>query len=319
MMEFSFTPLIPFEPISAKKTPSGNNWIAQVKWDGVRMLAYYDGRTVKLINRKLNDKTEQYPEFLEPSAYCSSSSYILDGELIAFDENKPSFHEIMKRNSLRKQARIEAARTRTPVTYMIFDVLYVDGCWVLDKPLSARQQILSTIIKPQHNVQLVQSFANTKELFEVMRTHQMEGVVCKKLDSVYSIGGKDNRWQKIKIYYDLYAVVGGITIDHHVVNSLLLGLYDEQGNFFYIGHSGTGKLTNKEKLDITTQALSSATSQLPFIHAPERNQGAMWVTPLIVVKVQFMEWTPNHTMRHPTIQSVSKDVDRMECTIIQLQ
>jgi bifunctional non-homologous end joining protein LigD len=315
----NFTPIIPFEPISAKQIPSGHNWIAQMKWDGVRMLIYYDGHKVSLINRRLHERTEQYPEFLEPTEYCTSSSFILDGEFIAFDENRPSFHEIMKRDSLRKQQNIEQAVARIPVTFMLFDVLFHEGNWMLDKTLQERQEIINTIIKPQSNVQIVQSFNNAAELLEVMRNHKMEGVVCKNLESTYSIAGNDNRWQKIKIFFDLKAFVAGVTLSGNIVNSLLLGLYDGKGGLNYIGHSGPGKLTNKEMLEITAQALSNLTPNMPFTNKPQRHKDAVWVTPQMVVKVQYMEWTPNNTMRHPSVQAIIKDVPLTACSVMQLQ
>ncbi|PUA37790.1 DNA ligase [Paenibacillus elgii] len=296
-------PVVPFEPISTDSFPKGGEWIAQIKWDGVRMLSYCDGSKVQLVNRRLNNRSLQYPEFLSPSRYCSASSFILDGEFIAFDHHKPSFHEIMKRDSLRKQQNIELGVTQTPVTYMIFDVLFCSGQWVTDKPLAERQRILQEIVIPQPDVQTVQNFTDPDELLQVMIKHQMEGVVCKDLNSTYMIGGKDKRWQKRKIFYDLLAVVGGVTYRDNIVNSLLLGLYDGQGNLYYIGHAGTGKVTQQEWRDLTARVASMRTKAKPFVNEPERSKDAVWIDPQIVVKVQFMEWTPGHTMRHPSIQA----------------
>ena len=89
-------PVAPFEPIRSETIPQGENWVAQVKWDGVRMLTYRDGRETRLINRKGNDRTAQYPEFIDVPSYCRASSVILDGEMIALSGGKPSFHEIMR-------------------------------------------------------------------------------------------------------------------------------------------------------------------------------------------------------------------------------
>src|SRR5690606_15036114 len=101
--------------IRSNQMMSGDNWIAQIKWDGVRMLVYSDGSETRLFNRKLNERTTQYPELLKVSAYCRANSVILDGEIIAFDQNKASFHEVMKRESLRVSSKIKTASTHTPV------------------------------------------------------------------------------------------------------------------------------------------------------------------------------------------------------------
>jgi len=311
-------PLIPFEPISAKAIPSGDGWIAQMKWDGVRMLFYYDGQSLRLINRRLNDRTRQYPEFAEPSAYCTASSFILDGEIIAFDASKPSFQEVMKRDSLRHEGSIKRAIMETPVTYMVFDVLFANGDWVIDLPLRQRQQLLTEIIKPQNQVRPVTNHTDAGALLEVMRSHAMEGIVCKQLESTYAINGKDNRWRKIKLFYDLYAVIAGVIIKDNIVRSVQLGLYDEDGSLRYIGHAGMGKLTVGQQRELTAMALEAEGAGKPFSNRPERSKETQWIAPSLVVKVQYMEWTSNKTMRHPTIQALVKDVPITECTVRQI-
>src|SRR5262245_27203730 len=92
-------PVVPFEPVSTDAMPFGNQWVAQIKRDGVRVLTYFDGKEVRLINRKLNDRTLQYPEISNIRSYSSANSVILDGEVISLKDGKPSFHEIMRRDS----------------------------------------------------------------------------------------------------------------------------------------------------------------------------------------------------------------------------
>lgn len=189
-------PVAPFEPIRSDTIPQGEEWVAQVKWDGVRMLTYNDGREVKLINRKGNDRSLQYPEFQDTSAYCRAGSVILDGEMIALSGGKPSFHEIMRRDSLRREQEIRFASRRIPAIYMIFDILHHDGKWVNTEPLMNRQQLLQEIVIPSERVQLVPNVADGELLFGLMQERGWEGIVSKRLDSAYAIGGKDARWVK---------------------------------------------------------------------------------------------------------------------------
>lgn len=298
-------PVIPFEPVRAHDIPTGDQWIAQVKWDGVRMLTYYDGREVRLINRKGNDRTKQYPEFTDVPAYCSANSVILDGEMIAIAGGKPSFHEVMRRDSLRRDQEIRFAVSRVPAIYMIFDILYCDGEWVTDRPLNERQQLLREIITPHERLQLVPNVAEAESLFAVMKQQGWEGIVCKQLDSTYRIGGKDGRWCKLKLAHDLHAAIGGVTYRDGRVNALLLGVYDAEGRFIYIGHAGTGKWKIGEWTRLTEMVPQLRISGRPFINTPERIKGAEWVKPQLTVKVQFLEWTPGGTMRHPVIQGWS--------------
>lgn len=309
-------PVIPFEPIRTDKLPQGDPWIAQVKWDGVRMLTYADGHEVRLINRKGNDRTLQYPEFTDTGAYCRAESFVLDGEMIAIAGGRPSFHEIMKRDSLRREREIRFAASRIQAIYMIFDVLYCNGEWVTDRPLSSRQQLLQQIVTPNERVQLVPNVADPETLFAIMKQQGWEGVVCKRLDSAYAIGGKDARWMKRKLAHDLYAVIGGVTYRDGTVNAVLLGLYDEDGRFIYIGHAGSGKWTFAEWNRLTETVKRLRTADRPFINQPERIKGADWVKPELVVKVQFLEWTPGGTMRHPVIQGWA-DVLPEACTLSQ--
>jgi bifunctional non-homologous end joining protein LigD len=309
-------PVVPFEPIVAQDKPKGEDWIAQIKWDGVRMLCYFDGTQVSLINRKLNNRTLQYPEFLNPARYSNASSFILDGEIIALSDGRPSFHEVMKRDNLRSAKSIERGVKQTKVTYMIFDVLFCKGSWVVDQTLKERQKLLESIIIPQNDVQIVQNFTDAEALYTLMEQYQMEGIVYKHINSSYLIDGKDKRWQKRKVMHDLFAVVGGVTFRGKIVNALLLGLYDEKGLFVYIGHAGTGKLSNQEWRELTERIQPLIRSSRPFVNEPERSKDAFWLEASLVVKVQFLEWTGGGTMRQPSIQAIVK-LPTNQCTFQQ--
>ncbi|MEF2967590.1 DNA ligase [Paenibacillus sp. M1] len=298
-------PVFPFEPVRAHDFPAGEEWIAQVKWDGVRILTYYDGREARLINRKKNDRTLQYPEFTDVRSFCRADSVILDGEMIALAGGKPSFHEIMRRDSLRRAREIAFAVPRIPAIYMVFDILYCDGIWVTDRPLRERQRLLQERVTPGERLQLVPNVADARSLFSVMEERDWEGIVCKRLDSTYLLGGKDPRWVKLKLAHDLNAAVGGVTYRDGTVNALLLGLYDEEGRFIYIGHAGTARWKGEEWVRATKLARQLAVNNRPFFNTPERIKGAEWMKPELTVKVQFLEWTPGGTMRHPVIQGWS--------------
>ncbi|MDH7479743.1 MAG: DNA ligase [Syntrophomonadaceae bacterium] len=307
-------PIIPFEPISSDKIPAGEQWASQVKWDGVRVLTYYDGRQVRLFNRRLNERTLQYPELLDIRRYCSAESVILDGEVVALAEGKPSFHEVMRRDGVRRIESVAAARRQVPVSYLLFDVLFCNGEWVVDQPLRQRQQLLADIVTPREDVQLVASFPDGPGLFEAVRVQGLEGIVCKDLNSSYLIGGKDARWRKVKNYRDLTAVVGGVTFNGLTVNAVLLGLYGRDGRLRYIGHAGSGRLTRAEWRALTERVRPLMTSERPFANMPERIKGAVWVRPEITARIQFAEWTRGQTLRQPSIQAFV-DTPPRECML----
>ncbi|MFC3802375.1 DNA ligase [Cohnella sp. GCM10012308] len=298
-------PIYPFEPIMSDTIPAEPHWRHEIKWDGTRIVTYrYQGDT-KLFNRKLNERTRHYPELLDVSSYCSASSVILDGEMIALaQDGKPSFHEVMRRDLIQKLDRVEEMQRIVPITYMIFDIVYYDGEWINRQPLSDRLELLHRIVTPNERVQLVQNH-DGEQLFEVIRQQGMEGIVCKDLRSAYAIGGKDARWRKVKNYGDILAVIGGFTLNDGIVNAVLLGQYDQAGKLWYIGHSGTGRLTKAEWRELTLTLAPTAASSSPFANRPDRYKDAYWVTPKLTAKVQYSEWRwrEGRTLRQPSIQA----------------
>lgn len=296
-------PITPFEPILAQQLPEGSQWIAQIKWDGVRMLSYYDGKSNMLVNRRGNHRTAQYPELADVTAYCKAKSVILDGEIIALHDGKPSFHEVMRRDSLKNSSSITVIRHQIPVIYMIFDILLYNGQSTMVLPLHERQQLLSDILQPHPHVQAVPSYTNPAELFAAAQSQSLEGIVCKDINSTYTPGGKDKRWQKRKVISDLTAVACGVTFRDGIVNALLLGLYDNEGKLHYIGHAGPGKLTVQDKRELTSQVLSLAIDSMPFCAAPLRRSNAVWIKPTLVFKVHYLEWNTSGTLRQPVIQA----------------
>ncbi len=195
-------PLIPFEPITADSIPVEGDWVFQVKWDGVRILVYKAGSETEVINRHLNNRTLQYPELMDTASYANADSFVLDGEVIALVDGKPSFHQVMKRDRLRGEAVIEHMKDEIPIIYMVFDCLYVNGESMMDKPLYKRQELLRTIISETEHVRITENFAEGEGLFQAVKEQGLEGIICKDLEAGYLPGGKDDRWQKIKIYQD---------------------------------------------------------------------------------------------------------------------
>jgi bifunctional non-homologous end joining protein LigD len=305
-------PIIPFEPIRSSTIPEGDQWTYQVKWDGVRILDYYDGST-RLFNRKKHERTLQYPELTE-SPICSASSFITDGEVIALaPDGKPSFHEVMRRDGIRNASSLKRAVKETPITYMVFDLLYLNGEWLTGRPLEERMQLLSEVLIPSDRIQLVSSHPDGNALLDAIRDRDMEGIVCKDMNSTYGIDGKDDRWVKVKNYGDVIAVIGGYRIDGGIVRAVLTGLYDE-GKLIYIGKVGTGKLTSADWRELTDQLTSLEISDCPFANRSDDFKGAHWCKPIVTAKIQYSEWRQHEgrTMRQPSIQAFV-DVPPAEC------
>jgi bifunctional non-homologous end joining protein LigD len=143
----------------------------------------------------------------------------------------------------------------------------------------------------------------------------MEGIVSKDIRKGYVIDGKDDRWQKIKNYGDVIAVIGGFTLRGSVVNSVLFGLYDHESKFWYIGHSGTGTMTKVDWQKLTERLLPLVIKDRPFHNKPERHADAIWTRPEVTAKIKYTEWRwkEGRSMRQPSIQGFV-DVAPEECT-----
>ncbi|MFS0780678.1 DNA ligase [Bacillus sp. 1P06AnD] len=297
-------PIIPFEPVYADRIPEGDDWIHQVKWDGVRVLVYKNRQATSLFNRHLNERTHMYPEINEASLYTDASTAILDGEVIALDHTgAPSFHEVMRRDGIRNLHHIPSVSEAVPVYYMIFDIIYCNGCWTNQRPLHERLALLHEVVKPNRSIQIVPQHDDGNALFSVVQQHHLEGIVSKKKDSLYEIKGKNDQWRKIKNYKDLIAIVGGVSYRSGRASSLLLGLFDSSGQLQFIGNAGPGRLTQKE-WQTFLHALDSFTSvSPPFMPFKDVPKSVHWLKPVITVKVQYIEWPEGHSLRQPTIQA----------------
>lgn len=307
-------PIVPLEPIRKSAIPTGAGWVHQVKWDGVRMLTYYDGQEVRLFNRRQNERTDNYPELTKINKTVKATSLILDGEVIALDAHGlPSFHEVMKRDGVRNQARVPLLVAAIPIDYMVFDLIYCNGQWVNELPFSERMELLKQWLPANERIHIVPTYEDGEALLEKIKKQHMEGIVSKRLDSTYDINRKSDHWIKIKVTHDLIAVVGGVTYRGAVVNALLLGLYTPGNQLVYIGHAGTGKLTGEDWLSVTNLVEKLKIEKRPFLNQPERSKNAKWIEPKLTVKVAFQEWTASHVLRQPSIQALVH-IDPKQCT-----
>lgn len=313
-------PVVPFEPVRRDTLPSDDEWIAQIKWDGVRILTYAENGMVRLFNRKQHERSRQYPELLAFSSYTAATSIILDGEVIALGrDGTPSFHQVMKRDGIRRIDRVPIVRTQMPIAYMVFDILYLNGEWLTNRPFSERMALLNETVKTSDTVQKVEQHDDASTLHAVTKAYGMEGIVLKRPDSPYLIGEKRDFWVKVKHYRDVICVVGGFTTnDSGRVNALLLGLYQD-GLLIYVGHAGTGKVSDAEWREVTRTLEVVKLDTCPFADVPRRGSGAtsgppIYVPPKLTVKIQFAEWTEQHTMRQPSIQAFV-DFDPQDCVM----
>lgn len=302
------------EPNSRREIMGGNDYVYQVKWDGVRMLAYVEDDQVRLINKRLHLRTVQYPELQQLPRLLSGHSAILDGEIIVLKDGKPSFPSVMRRDQCSAVKTISCRRRHLPINYMVFDLLFLDKRNLSPAPFSERHELLAqTLDFSSPLVQLVENFSEGKSLFEAVKANEMEGVVAKRKSSLYLPGKNHRDWFKIKYRRSLNCVIGGYTMSRQQVNSLLLGLFQGE-QLIYIGKAGSGLSENiRQTLSESLPAFIVPDSCFSR-HSSPSIPSAIFTQPRLTVRVEFAEWTEHMQLRSPVIKEFLA-IEPEKCTL----
>ncbi len=300
---------------AASLPPGDGGWAYEMKWDGLRAVAYIQGGAVRLWSRTGRDITAAYPELHDMAAGVRAVQAVLDGEIVAFGGAEwPSFEAIQQRMNLAPaQSRLLAAEL--PVTYLAFDLLSLDGRPLLDEPYSERRALLEGLGLNGRNWQTPPSFTDAAgpDVLAVSRQHGLEGVVAKRLSSRYEPGKRSQSWRKIKNMRRQEAVVGGWKPGEGnragQIGSLLIGVQGTDG-LDYAGHVGTG--FTQQTLAMLGQRLAPLrrdTSPFATPVPPEHARAAVWAEPILVVEVAFSQWTSEGRMRAASYKGLRTDKD----------
>jgi bifunctional non-homologous end joining protein LigD len=292
---------------------SDPNWLFEIKWDGVRALAWIADRALTLRSRTGADITARYPELVSLPDAFAARQVIVDGEIVALDAHgRSNFERLQERMHVR--APSEHLLSQMPVVYYIFDLLYCDGYDLRKSPLIARKQLLQRLLHASEKFRYSDhQLEHGKELFELAKESALEGIVAKRVDSLY-VSERSTNWVKLKVTQTVDAVVGGWTAPRTAAipfGSLLLGLYEGK-KLRFIGHVGSG-FDAKKLQDLSSRLKELATSSCPFDAVPETNEKPSWVSPTLVARVKFSGWTQEHSLRHPVFLGLRDDKSPADC------
>ncbi|WP_189134435.1 non-homologous end-joining DNA ligase [Wenjunlia tyrosinilytica] len=281
-------------------------WAFEVKWDGIRVLAYLPGDGgMKLVSRNNNDVTFRYPELADLPALLPGEDVILDAEIVAVDsKGRPSFARLQERMNLDKLPAIKAATRTTPVSLMVFDILWRSGGQTTSLPYRARRELLEGMGMESGRIGVPPAWHGEGDTAMTWTlTMGLEGVIAKRLDSRYWPGKRSRDWIKIKHWRTLDVLIGGwIPSDRAatVMKSLLVGL-PEGGGLRYCGAVGSG-FTHADRTWFATELRRLEMESPPFFNprqALERGHPVRWCEPVLTGEVEFFEWTPAGQMRQP--------------------
>ncbi len=309
------------EPMLAKMgpIPEGEEWAYEIKWDGVRALGYAEGGEWRMTNRRGLQIGERYPELAPLAKALGEHSAVVDGEAVAFDaEGKPSFQRIQRRMGLASAASIKLRLADTPVTYIAFDLLHLDGSSTRDLPYAERRALLDSLGLKGESWQAPRSHAGPgADLYEAARRQGLEGIVAKRLDSPYRPGRRSGEWIKTRIFNRQEFVIGGWIPGEGSrsgrVGSLLVGYYEGDA-LTYAGGVGSG--LKQAEIDELTAALKKLErDESPFASGGPKGarlRAARWADPALVAEVAWSEWTDEGTLRQPSFKGIRTDKDPRE-------
>ncbi|HET6795197.1 MAG TPA: non-homologous end-joining DNA ligase [Acidimicrobiales bacterium] len=303
----------PMMAVSGESLP-GDGWAYELKWDGVRAVAFLVGRGLRLQSRNLRDITSRYPELGRLDGWPADGSAVLDGEVIAPDESGVSRFERLQRR-MHVAAPPASLRAEVPVAFMAFDLLWLDGRGTEGLPYVERRRLLEALPCPGPAWQVPRNRVGDGEaLRQASRQLGVEGLVAKRLDSPYEEGRRSRHWVKVKNVRRQDMVVGGWLPGEgrrsSGLGALLVG-YQGEGGLRYAGRVGSG-FTDAD-LDRLGPVLGRMTrTASPFAPDPplprEVRRLARFVEPVMVVEVAFSEWTAGGTLRAPVYKGVRPDV-----------
>ncbi len=305
--------IVPMLASSGALPGADERWAYEFKWDGVRAVAYSQPGHWRLESRNLNDITGRYPELAGLHAALGSHRVVLDGEIVCFDANgQPSFAALQHRMHIAAEAKARQLAQTSPVTYLIFDVLWLDGYSLMGQPYGQRRQHLAALgLDGEHWRIPDHVVGGGAALLAASAAQQREGIVAKRLDSRYEPGRRSSTWVKIKNIGRQEFVIGGWMPGqgHRTarIGALLLGVHDEAGGLRYAGRVGTGfSEPELDRLDRLMASLQRADS--PFSPAgPPPPRGAVFCAAEFVCEVEFTEWTRDGQLRHPSYKGLRDD------------
>jgi bifunctional non-homologous end joining protein LigD len=298
------TTLAPMLASPSKEPFNHADWICEPKMDGIRGIALIRAGKTTLLSRRGLDLTSQYPALSATLSNLCPVDVVLDGEIIALNDlGQPSFQQLQQRMNLANDIDVERAEKNVPVFYFVFDLLYAGNVSLIGVPLRERKLIMKAIIGSHPQVQILEHFDSDAQLaYETCVDHGFEGIVAKRLDSLYESGRRSPSWLKIKAQQTDEFVIGGFTAGQGSrgtsFGALLLGQYDEQGHFIYCGSVGTG--FDERLLNQTMgKMLNSHIPKCPFKKRPDEKKQVVWIQPEVVIEAKFMDWTRDRHLRTP--------------------
>ncbi|KRC54766.1 DNA ligase [Nocardioides sp. Root79] len=301
--------LLPMLATHGTHVPPGDDWRHEVKWDGVRALTRIAAGTVTMTSRNANRITAAWPDLSTPPDVGDDT--VVDGEIIALNERGvPDFRVLADRMHVRKTATVARLAARVPATYMVFDLLRLDGEDLCGLPLHERRRRLGELVLGRSGWQVPAEYDDGAMLLEATRAQGLEGIVSKRVDSTYRPGQRTPHWLKFPHRHRGSFVIGGWrpqTGTRDRLAALLVGEPTPDG-LMYRGRVGSG-IGPKQSRSLTELLAGLTTAASPFADEVPRvdAEGTTWVEPVVVVDIDT-HGLGYERLRQPSYQGVRTDL-----------
>jgi bifunctional non-homologous end joining protein LigD len=300
----------------SEKPFDNENWLFELKLDGIRALVEKNGTRLDMWTRNGKGLTHRFPTLAGALAALPVDTVILDGEIAALDEKGQAHFQLLQpRIHLSRAKDIAAADEQIPVYFYAFDLLYLNGYNLMKFPLAQRKAVLQKLI-PENTgwIRFTDHVEGTGvAFFKAVAKHGLEGIVAKRKESEYQ-QARSRNWLKIKTQQTDHFVIGGFTPpegSRKYFGALLLGLYKD-GDLIYVGRAGGG-FDDRALVQTHKKLQPLVRKSSPFQDVPVEVSKSTWVKPQLVCEVRFNEWTSDLKLRAPVFQGFSDDVEPQEC------
>jgi bifunctional non-homologous end joining protein LigD len=312
-MAGKLTFIAPMAATLVESLPAGVEWFYEAKFDGYRALALKDGAKVRLLSRRGNDLTADYPAVVAAVAALRAKQAVIDGEIVAFDEQgRPSFQQLQHRSA-----------RGTAIRYFAFDLIHLNGKDLHQQPLSRRKEQLSQLVRGSA-VEFSENLPGTPaEVVEAISQVGLEGVVAKRRDSLYESGVRSRAWLKFKVQHRQEFVIGGYKPENRSFQSLVVGYYEGK-HLHFAGRVKAG-FSPAQRAAVFDRLKDLTTSQCPFVDLPtgktshwgegvteDDMKKLKWVRPKLVAEIAFTEWTRDGHLRHSAFIGLREDKEPSE-------
>ncbi|MEJ7645783.1 MAG: non-homologous end-joining DNA ligase [Chryseolinea sp.] len=303
----------PMLPENDTKPPAGDDYIYEIKWDGIRAMISLEDEKITIKTRNQLDVTNQFPELLlGPKAFRATNG-LFDAEIVCLDtQGKPEFKKVIQRLMASGESTIQKLSRSSPVFCYIFDCLYLDGRSLINEPLLRRKEWLSDAIRPDTPYRLSEHVEDGHSLLEAAKQHVLEGIIAKRKDGRYIPGKTSALWIKLKVRQSVACIVIGYTEGKGSRGKTFGAMHvaeEVDGKNVYRGKVGTGFDENTTK-EIFALIRGTREAKKPsFVPKLPDDKTTKWLDVPFTVEVGYAKLTPDKIFREPVFVRLRPDVD----------